>query len=165
MAGYEIRNKVKDKKSNKCGVIQIGIGIIVYFLLALIKYFEFLRNTPLLEIEGHVLTDWNYLSPLDIVGSLFVFSGFSRLSLQWDFSKPASYMFLVYMIHPFVWLVLHNSIMPMFYGSVNAGTVIVIASVIVFFLSLVFAIIYKKIVLTLDIKEKICRTVYALFDL
>ena len=126
--GYTIRTNVGEKKNNFKGIMLIFIGLLSLTVMAIIKFFE-MQHGKVLHLGGIEIFGWNYMTPLEIIGSLFVFWGFSTLDLKKDFSRLASYTFLIYLIHAFVWGIMHNTVMNFIYPKAHAAMVLPTAAI------------------------------------
>lgn len=92
------------------------------------------------------------LAPMEIVASCLVFAGFSVMKVNTDFHKLSGYTFLIYLIHMGIIDVATNIIGNRLLGIGNYGlelSVLIILSLGVFFVSLIIAIIYKRVSLIL----------------
>lgn len=144
MMGYAIRGRTENKKDNARGLGLILLGVSIQVATAVYVYFRNMVGIDLSVMGIHVL-NWEYLHPSQVAASAFIFAGFSRLQLKKDFSWLAGYTYQIYLIHAMLWIVVHNTIMPRIYATVDVRIVIPICSVIVYCGSLGAAIVYKKL--------------------
>lgn len=157
LIGYRIRRWAADKKSNVTAAILIAAGCMVNISLGCINYYRGLQDLPV-DVTFYKLNLFSYgpLAPIEIIASCLIFAGFSVMKVGEDHSKVAEYTFLIYLFHAAVWDVIAAVCRRKLGESqvVEAISVIII-SIIVFWISLVFAAIYKKSEMILKNRKRI----------
>lgn len=95
MVGYELRRI--ESRSNKRGILFIGIGALVLVLDAVLQYKQILMG-----IDDGWLKDFflGYLTPLIAISAILIFAGFSCLRVKKNFSMVSGLTFMIYLIHP-----------------------------------------------------------------
>lgn len=135
MAGYSIR-KYSDF-NNTLGICKIFAGGGILIVGGFLRYIQ-ARN--ILNLEYSLLIP---SSPLIVIASVLVFSGFSNLRIKRDFSWLSSLTFLIYLFHAGIWDLLQRFLGPK--AAANSIIFIPLCTVIVFLISIVCAVIYQKI--------------------
>lgn len=136
LMGYVIKKSVSEEKSWKSTVLIIS-GMLV---LTIAAYFRYIQG-----INGISDNDLNYTlvepsSPFVVLASLLIFAGFSKLSLEINFTKISKWCFEIYLIHAGIWNILSRFITP----AMDSRVVIPIMSAVVFILSWLMSLIWRK---------------------
>lgn len=150
MIGFELRKWSLNKKSNFRGVILIILGIAIELIPVYLQYKYLVDNIDRNEAYEYLLIDWQ--APLIVVSSVLIFIGFSLLDVKKDFGKLSSHTFLIYLFHAGVWTIL-NTILIYTIGIEGDNRVVIpIMIVLVFLISYLLSILYKKIKNKINIK-------------
>ena len=157
MIGAVIRNATLNKKNTFKGLILVCAGLLVEFLMLLLSKQILLNN---LKIGIGIK---NILEPLTIpamIASLFIFSGFSYLKIDFSFSGLSKNTFIIYLIHLFI-LQYSKRLINYFLGQNRIWITIPLIIILTFVLSLIFAYIYnaiwKRIEQKLQITNRLCE--------
>ena len=143
LAGYEIKRRIGGRKHTGGGILLILAGLGVEAIAAFMRYRQAIAGISDTELEYQYLKP---LSPLIVAGSLLIFTGFSLIYVKRDFSKLASYTFLIYLIHAFVWNNLARKVIARRIGLEGDSRILIPACVIlVFLISLLLAVLYTKL--------------------
>lgn len=137
MAGYVIRKWACNKKNNRKGICLIMIGIIIELLVACLQYRQFTNANPQYDLVSP-------LSPFIVVASVFIFGGFSLLTIRKDLRKASRHTFLIYLIHPGILSVGEILFKKRLLEGDNRF-IIPISIALVYLLSYIAALIYGKI--------------------
>ena len=143
MIGYEIRKIGRLHKNNMKSVILISLGIITELIVTFLCYKKELEpyNSDFLNI----IASKDPFAPLIMVAALLIFMGFSMLEIKKDFSKLASYTFLIYLVHAGIWDIYKKGIAYYFGVEGDNMGIIPIFIIIVLLTSFVFAVIYERV--------------------
>ncbi len=148
LVGYKIRKWAENKKSNTLAIALIVGGLAVNVGLGIINFQRGLSGLPV-DVINFKQNPFSYtpLAPIEVVASCLIFAGFSVMKINKNFSKLSGYTFLIYLIHAAVidvmWVFIGNRLL----GSQIVETVsVIVISTIVFVVSFVAAVVYKKIV-------------------
>lgn len=160
MVGYQLRKSNLNKKSNRRAFLFIIFGIIIMIGLTYIQY----ENRLLGIVEGDekysIIGNFN---PLIVIASLLIFTGFSKLIINFDLGKIASHTFNIYLIHTGVESLL-NIIVRKTIGEGDARLIIPIGICVTFLISYTLSVIYSKIWILIEkrykINEKVCRLLH-----
>ena len=143
LAGYEIKRRIGGRTHTGGGILLILAGLGVEAIAAFMRYRQALAGISDTELEYQYLKP---LSPLIVAGSLLIFTGFSLIHVKRDLSKLASYTFLIYLIHAFVWNNLARKVIARRIGLEGDSRILIPACVIlVFLISLLLAVLYTKL--------------------
>lgn len=138
MLGYVIKNNVKKEKSNLKSLLLIIIGFIILGFAGYLRYKQALNGITEDNLTFALLQPY---SPLPIVSSILIFAGFAKLNFNKDVTKISLLTFEIYLIHAGVLDLLKLTIKP----TMNSIIVILVITILTFIISLLLAIIYKKI--------------------
>lgn len=147
LMGYKLRKWSENRKNNLLAFVLILSGFTVNTGLGFINYLRGLNGLPV-DVIPFKENPFSYapLAPIEVIASCLIFAGFSVLRISKGFSKISGYTFLIYLIHAGVWDVLFQIIGNRPFGNPAIETGVVVASSIaVFTISLLAAMIYKKI--------------------
>ena len=137
LLGYEIRKRVTTKDNIKA-FMYIGASIILCGLVGIIQYY-----TLDLEIPDQLKPEGNF-SPLVVLGTIFLFTGFAYLKVSLNLSKLSSLSFVIYLIHAFILYVI-SQVLRKYGYNLNNAYVIPVLILVVFILSAIYAEIYIRI--------------------
>lgn len=137
LLGYEIRKRVTTKDNVKA-FVYIGASIILCSLVGIVQYY-----TLNLEIPDQLSVEENF-SPLIVLGTICLFTGFAYLKVNINLSKLSSLSFVIYLIHAFILYVI-SQVLRKYGYNLNNAYVIPSLIVVVFILSAIYAEIYIKI--------------------
>lgn len=145
--GYKLRQWGKTRKNNKTAMFLILSGFIINTVLSYINYLRGLKGFPV-DVIQYYKNPFSYapLAPIEAAASCLIFAGFSVLDIKRDFSGLAGYTFLIYLLHAGVWDIVSVVIGDRLIGNqiIEILSVLII-SIVVFFISLFGAFIYKKV--------------------
>lgn len=167
LVGYSIRCWAKKRnKSNILGIILIALGLLMEILLAYLRYKK-VQNGCLLSNERIEFSFLGYegLAPFVVISSVLIFMGFSVLNIKLNLSKLSSYMFLIYLIHAGIWDVMKFCIRHGIIHLPQAEFTIIACTLLIFVLSLLVSILYKKVWNKIDSKLKVTDRLCKLFRL
>lgn len=148
LLGYEIKMLFADKKNNLQAVFLILIGFGVQCIPAVIQYKTAIGEfTPKLPVVSN-------FSPFIVIATVFIFIGFSRLSIKTKMFALSAHSFNIYLIHAAVWHVIA------FVGKdllirYDCRITIPICVAVVFAASYLLSVLYSRIDGKLKITEKI----------
>lgn len=146
LMGYKLRRWGISRKSNRTALMLITSGIAINVALAYINYLRALKGLPV-DVMQYYKNPFSYapLAPIEVVASCLIFAGFSVLDIKKDLSKLAGYTFLIYLLHAGIWDAISTILGDRLTGDqlVEILSIIVI-SIVVFLLSLLGAILYRK---------------------
>lgn len=145
-AGYQLR-KWGEKKNNKVGSLFIILGVIGFIGIAV---------TDNIECGGHFCLG-------TIILSLFIFAGFSKVTMTINLDKLASKTLYIYLIHAFVWNLL-SRVVRRIGVEVEAGIMIPIFVFLVFGVSYVLSVIYVKLWNSIDKKFLVSKKACKIFE-
>lgn len=157
MGGYAIRSWAKHcRKSNSKGIALILLGVFFEVMLAYLRYRKVIGGAVLSnERMAYSFLGYEGLAPFVVISSVLIFTGFSMLDVKQGFSKLSSYTFLIYLIHGGIWDLMKKVLKSKVIFQPPTVFSIVGCVFIVFAVSLVTAIVYKKMWAKLDKKWKI----------
>lgn len=146
LIGYKIRRWGAARKNNARGIILIVCGCGVNMALALLNYMRALNGLPVdVALFSENPVSFGPLAPLEVVASLLVFAGFSRLEIKLDLSRLAGDTYLIYLVHAGVLSVFQAAFGNHSYGSQTWETIaMIVQSAAVFLISWLVAVLYRK---------------------
>lgn len=157
LLGYVIKECFRSKKSNIGGALIIAIGFIIEIILSLIQY-----KNSIFSAMDNIYMYIEPLNPMISVASVFIFIGFSMLTIKVNCTRLASKTFLIYLFHAGVWDIISKVI-----KDINTDYIlfaIPLFVLLVFIISYVLSALYEKIWKLLDnkflITEKICNKIF-----
>ena len=116
LIGYEIRKRVTNKDNVKA-FIYIGASIILFSFVGVVKYIaldlEMYYRLTILKLQDN-------FSPLIVIGSICLFTGFAYLKVNLNLSKLSSLCFVIYLIHAFILYLLMQVLRKYGYNLNNA---------------------------------------------
>lgn len=145
--GYKLRQWGKERKNNRTAFFFILAGFTINAVLAYINYLRGLKGLPV-DVSYYADNPVSYgpLSPIEVMASCLTFAGFSVMGIKKDFSKLAGYTLLIYLLHAGVWDVISTALGDRLIGNQTVEAIsVIVLSVIVFLISFVSALIYKKL--------------------
>ena len=149
VAGYAIKKTVQNK-NNRNGVLLITSGIVFLIINGLLVYHDLL-----LDLNWR---NWaNNFSPFVMAGSLLIFAGFCKI----EFTKQirfTNYTFIIYLFHKGVLEVIQvfvGKLLPVSHEMPYIVSLIFIEVVVVFIISLLFSVIYTKVMSVFQTKKTI----------
>lgn len=138
MMGYVIRKNTKKEKSNKKSIILIILGFLILLGAGFLRYKQGLNGISEDELTYALLQPF---SPLPILASLLIFAGFTKLSFNKDVTKLSALTFEIFLFHAGI-----LDLLKLFVKlNMNSILVIIVISILTFIISLILALIYKKI--------------------
>ncbi len=164
MVGYAIYRYSKNHKNNIRGLGLIALGAVVGSGQGICRYLTF-SNVMDLSWTGIDVFACEGLDPFTVVSSVLIFSGFSLLKIKKSFSALSSYMFLVFLIHAGVWDVMCNTVIRKLSFIRQSVLAIPFCVVIIFFLSLIAAYIYKSLWNRFDTRFNFTEKFFKIFKL
>ena len=154
--GYLIRKHVKEEKNIKPVLLILG-GLLVYALTGYLRYLQALRGLADSELPVSLLSQG---APLPVLGTLLLFAGFAKLPFNKNISKLSSLTFEIYLFHALFWDILSRFVT----AEMDSRLVIVVMCVAVFLLSLLSAVIYRKLWAAIEkkwaISDRLCRLIH-----
>lgn len=156
MIGYVIRKYFRGQKNNYKAVAIIIVGIIFEIKMAYCRYCQGMARIEDADLKYMLLEPY---CPLPVCASICIFIGFSMLEIKGNFKKLAGITFEIYLFHAIIWDIVCQFITI----EMDSRIVIPVSIVLVFLLSIVFSIIYRKVWNTIDnkwnISYKMLRTI------
>jgi surface polysaccharide O-acyltransferase-like enzyme len=140
MTGYSIRMMCK-KKSNRKAFIMIISGVLLEVCVAGLKYKQMVDG--IVELKHEIVSPYSLLI---VPASVFIFCGFTLLSIDRNFIKCSSLTLYIYLIHAGVW----DFMVKIFYRikgddyltDLDGGIWIMIFTIIVFIISYCLSKLY-----------------------
>ncbi len=142
MIGYVLRKKAASKKNNFRAVSLIAAGFLTETVIVYPRCLQALNRVPDDELKYSLIGP---LAPQIVLASVFLFAGFSRLSIRKDLGRLSSYTFLIYLLHAGIWDVIQKVIMKQTALSLDNRIIIPAFIIIVFFLSLLASMVYQAV--------------------
>lgn len=145
--GYKIRRWAQGRKNNTLAFILLISGIAVNVCLGYINYRRGLSGLPV-DVISFRENPFSYapLAPIEVIASCLVFAGFSVMNVKKDFSRLASKTFYIYLIHAGVLNAITILIGDKLIGKpIVETTATIVISTVVFFVSLLAAVVYEHI--------------------
>ena len=145
MLGYVIFEKNKSKKVYlKRVYIFLFIGLLFLLLLVPIQIDHINKGIAESDEKYSLVESYN---PLVLCASVCIFVAFSQIKVNYDFSKIANLTMYIYFFHAIIWDLLLKCLKVT--GLVNSRTsfifVMIICTIVVFYLSCLCSIIWIKI--------------------
>lgn len=157
MLGYILRKRFLNNKSNFKGILLIVLGVIVELVTTYFRYLQAINGIIDTELKIELITPY---SPLIVIASILIFSGFSILQINKDFSSLARVTLYIYLIHAGVWHILNKIVKSVIGVDGDSKVIIPVNIIIVLLISYVFASLYiffwKKIEKKFKITDRIC---------
>lgn len=160
MLGYVLRNWANNNKSNIKGTIFIILGTIVELIITYFRYVQALEGIADTDLKFELVTPYN---PMVLAASIFIFLGFSLIKLDKSLSKLSSISFYIYLIHAGIWDLLKVSVKNIIGINGNFIVFIPLSVITVLLISIILALVYKKIWKIIDEKFKISNRICRLF--
>ena len=157
LVGYALRSWAKcRRKSNRNGFALILLGVFFEAVLAYLRYKKVLGGAVLSDERTEFsFLGYEGLAPFVVISSVLIFAGFSILDVRWKLSKLSSYTFLIFLFHAGIWDLMKIISRKKAIYPPQTVLSIVVCVFIVFIISLIASIVYKKIWAKLDAKLKI----------
>lgn len=164
MVGYCIWKRAK--KNNSKAIILIIAGFVLELGAAFLQYQQILNGILETDLRFRIVSPY---CPLIVPASVLIFTGFSKLSINRDFSKLSAMTFLIYLFHAGIWDIIHKLFQLLkgeqYLVHLDARFVIPIAVLLVFLASIVLTIIYEPFFKKIDNKLHITQQLSKLFRL
>lgn len=145
--GCKLRQWGKARKNNRTALLLITSGIVINVILAYINYLRGLKGLSV-DVIQYYRNPFSYapLAPIEVIASCLIFAGFSVMDIKKDFSKLAGLTFLIYLLHLGILDVISYIFRDKLFGNHFMETIVVlIISTTVFLLSLLGAMLYRKL--------------------
>ena len=156
MAGYHLRKWNKEKKDNKAGILFILLGFGTECMLAFMNYV----NIVGMAVVDDIYIGGGHFNPFCMIAVLLIFTGVSKLKVNWNLHRLSSHTFYIYLIHAFVWNLLSRVVRKIGVEA-DARIIIPVMTVCVFAISYILSIIYNRLWNEIDsrcqVSEKICK--------
>lgn len=160
MSGYVIRKKTVDHKNSAKGVFFIAAGFIIELVLTYLQYGYLLQGIAEEDMKYRLIGPQ---CPLIVVSSVLIFLGFSMLNINKYFGRLSEATFLIYLFHAGIWDLLFLPLRKIVKTRGDNRIIIPAGIIIVFLLSYVLAIVYKRIWEIIDkrfhLSDKICKLI------
>lgn len=135
----------------------IVLGIIVELITAYFRYLQALEKITDAELEFELISPY---SPLIVVASILIFSGFSLIQLNINLSRLATISFYIYLIHAGGWDILDRTVKKIIGINGDSRIVIPVSIIAVFLISYILALVYiyfwKKLDNKFCLTDKLC---------
>ncbi len=144
--GYKLHQWGKVRKSNRTALLLISFGTAINVILAYINYIRGLKGLQV-DVMQYYKNPFSYapLAPIEVLASCLIFAGFSVMDIKRDFSKLAGYTFLIYLFHAGIWDIMSRVIRDgLIENQFVEGISVVLLSAVVFLMSLLAAVVYKR---------------------
>lgn len=152
MLGYVLRKKFQPYKNNLWACSVVMVGFLILTGMAYLRYRQGIAAIPDSKLTYQLVVDY---CPLPALASVMIFSGFSMLHIDtcvWGgVNKLASISFEIYLFHAGIWDIVRWTIK----GDMDSRIVIPTAIVLVFALSAILSVLYKKLWRIIDRKVNI----------
>ena len=144
MLGNVIHDRLGDKKDNKLGAAVLCLGILsTVIVMILYVHKNIMYDCP--AVLGFRLTDVAH--PLTALGGAAFFTAFHLLDVKKDMFKSAELTFYIYLVHPFMQIVVELFSRGIFktpdsvYGTPMCAAAIIISSIVCYALSMLASMI------------------------
>lgn len=144
MMGYIIK-KYCSKKNNYMACLMIVLGILVEIGIAYFRYCQGIAGIADGKLKYKLVEPY---CPLPSCAAILIFIGFSMLDIKRTFNKLAGITFEIYLFHAGIWDIINRFIKV----EMDNRVVIPLSIIIVFVLSVLISIVYKKIWKAVDMK-------------
>ena len=154
--GYILRTSVKKEKSLSALLLIIA-GLLCFALTGYLRHLLALKNINEADLPLSLL---NQGAPLSAIGTVLLFAGFAQLPLRGNLTKLSALTFEIYLFHAGIWDVLSRFVTI----KMDSRLVIPIMVLAVFLLSLLAAVLWRKIWNAIEkkwqISDRLCRLVH-----
>ncbi len=154
--GYVLRTSTKSEKLPSA-LILIVAGLLIFAVTGYLRYLLAVQNIAESELPLSLL---NQGAPLPVMGTILLFAGFARLPLKGNLTKLSSLTFEIYLFHAGFWDILSRFIT----NKMNSRLVIIVMVAAIFLLSLLAAVIWRKIWNFIEKKwqfsDRLCRILH-----
>lgn len=137
MMGFVIKKNFKEEKGWK----PLALILVGFLILTIVAYFRFLQGTKGIADSDIKYTLVEPSSPIIAVASILIFIGFTKLHFNVDLTRISKLCFEIYLVHAGIW----NILLRFVTLEMDNRVVIPVMVVVVFILSLLFAVMWKKI--------------------
>lgn len=161
MIGYEIRRKCEKTSSNNFkAVLFILLGLLVEFILVIIKYNNMI---PKITKRYDITADY---APGVAIAAVLIFIGFSKLKIKRDFSKLSSLTLYIYLFHAGVldYILRTSKIFNILTASDDCIIIIPVLISVIFIVCYILSIIYTKIWNLINKENRIYKKIDEVFE-
>lgn len=142
--GYVIRQWGLKNKSNLQGIIKLIYAGLVCGCIVILRYFQAVGGIGDNELAIPLVDP---LSPLIILFSILVFTGFSQLEINLQIKRNIMEVTLyIYLLHAGVWDLLLNILIRRSFIYKYSSAVIIIGTIMVFVISIFISIFFKRLI-------------------
>ncbi len=142
MIGYVLRQKSISAKSTSKACVCILAGLLLEVALSVVKQEQVSRGIADSELEYSLIEPYN---PFIVIASLLIFWGFSQIKVKRDMRELSAITFLIYLFHAGIWSIGAQIILHAFGEKGDARIMIPAAVLVVFCVSAILAVLYRRI--------------------
>ena len=164
MIGYELKQRFENNQKLIKGILFILGGLLLEFILVIVEYKAVLNGTPA-KMGTYSLVE--RFSPIIVISSILIFSGFSNIKIKKDLSKLSGLTFYIYIFHAVVLKYMMDILTSI--GIVNKETnsniVIILGIISVFSISYICSILWNKFWNLINKNDRIYNKIDKMFKI